>query len=182
MAVNNAVLEKTAKLFYRTIISKVIEPGLAGLEDGQLTQAQLTCMRFVYLHPECSVGDIAAGLAVSAAASAKLIDRLVKKNILSRTEDPIDRRVLKIKLTPAGDCLLEKVGRIEREQFNRIIAKMSPEAVAALTKGLEAFLGAALLSAADIEAVCLKCGWDHLVECPGNLRYRQLTGKDKTNN
>ncbi|MGD8399704.1 MAG: MarR family transcriptional regulator [Bacillota bacterium] len=179
---DSTLIEKTAKLFYRTIITKVIEPGLAGLGDEQLTQVQLMCMRFVYLHPDCSVGEIAAGLMFSNAASAKLIDRLVKKNILTRTEDPVDRRVLKIKLTASGDSLLEKAGRIEQEQFGAIIAQMSPEEVTALVKGLEAFLGVALVSAAEIEAVCLKCGWDHLVECPGNLRYRQLTGKDKINN
>jgi DNA-binding MarR family transcriptional regulator len=176
------VLEKAAKLFYRTIITKVIEPGLAGLSDAQLTQVQLLCMRFVYLHPECSVGDIADGLMVSDAASAKLVDRLVKKQILTRTEDPTDRRVLKIKLTATGDGLLAKASQIEQERLEQILAQMTPEAVTKLTEGLGAFLGAALLSPADIEAVCLKCGWDHLVECLGNLRYRQLTGKDKEHN
>lgn len=180
--VENAVIDKAAKLFYRTIITKVIEPGLAGLGDDQLTQVQLLCMRFVYLHPDCSVGNIADGLAVSDAASAKLVDRLVKKQILTRTEDPVDRRVLKIKLTAAGDRLLERAGQIEQERFKQIIAQMAPEAVTALAGGLEAFLSAALVSAEDIEAVCLKCGWDHLVECPGNLRYHQLTGKDKEHN
>jgi DNA-binding MarR family transcriptional regulator len=176
------VLDKAAKLFYRTIITKVIEPGLSGLGDDQLTQVQLLCMRFVYLHPECSVGDIADGLMVSDAASAKLVDRLVKKQILTRTEDPADRRVLKIKLTATGNGLLAKASQIEQERFEEILTQMAPEAVVALTEGLIAFLGAALVSAADIEAVCLKCGLDHLVECPGNLRYRQLTGKDKEQN
>jgi DNA-binding MarR family transcriptional regulator len=180
--VKKALIEKTAKLFYRTLLTRVIEPGLAELGDEQLTQVQLLCMRFVYLHPDCSVGDIAAGLGVSNAASAKLIDRLVKKYILTRTEDPLDRRVLKIKLTAAGDDLLSKASRIEQERFNGIIDQMSPEAVQALAEGLKAFLDAALISAADIEAVCLKCGWDHLIQCPGNLRYRKLTGKDKVNN
>jgi DNA-binding MarR family transcriptional regulator len=176
------IIDKAAKLFYRTIITKVIDPGLAELGAEQLTQAQLLCMRFVDRHPECSVGEIADGLAVSNAASAKLVDRLVKKQILTRAENPLDRRVLKIELTSTGKNLLKKASRIEQERFEQIIKAMPPEAVRELERGLTAFLTAALVTPEEIEAVCLKCGWDHLAECPGNLRYRQLTGKDKERN
>jgi DNA-binding MarR family transcriptional regulator len=176
------IIDKAAKLFYRTIITKVIAPTLAELGAEQLTEVQLLCMRFVDRHTECSVGEIADGLAVSDAASAKLVDRLVKKHILTRTEDPIDRRVLKIELTSPGKNLLKKANRIEQERFEQIIGEMSPEAVSELKRGLTAFLTAALVSPEEIEAVCLKCGWDHLVECVGNLRYRQLTGRDKEHN
>jgi DNA-binding MarR family transcriptional regulator len=175
------VLEKAAKLFYRTIITKVIEPGLKELDDDQLTQVQLSCLRFALLHPEPSVGDIAEGLLISDAASAKLIDRLVRKNLLIREENPVDRRVLKIKLTGEAEKLLEKVNTIEHQLFQEILSRMTPEATQSLQNGLTAFLEAALKSPEEIDRVCLKCGWDHFPECPGNVRYHQLTGKDKEN-
>lgn len=173
---DNELLEKTARLFYRTVICRIIEPGLKELPEEQLTQVQLACMRFVYLHPEPSVGDIAGGLAISDAAAAKLIDRLVKKGILTREEDPADRRVLKIRLTSDGQRFLEQVNQTEQKQFAAVIDKMKPEAVQALSDGLTAFLAAALMAPEEIDAVCLKCGWNHSEDCPGNLRYHQLTG------
>ncbi|HYH02673.1 MAG TPA: MarR family transcriptional regulator [Bacillota bacterium] len=176
---DHIVLEKAARLFYRTVICEVIEPALTEMAEEQLTQVQLACMRFVHLHPEPSVGDIADGLAISDAASAKLIDRLVKKGILTREEDPADRRVLKIKLTAPGIKLLETVNRIEHNQFEKIINGMPAESVKALQEGLTAFLTAALGSPEAIDNVCLKCGWEHIEDCPGNLRYTQLTGQQR---
>ena len=172
-------LEKTARLFCRTLLCRVNEPGLKEMAEEQLTQVQLACMRFVHLHPDPSVGDIADGLTISDAASAKLIDRLVKKGILTRQEDPADRRVLKIKLTTAGLEFLETVNQIESNQFEQIIAKMPPAAVTALQEGLTAFLTAALASPEDIDSSCLKCGWEHIEDCPGNLRYVELTGQQR---
>jgi DNA-binding MarR family transcriptional regulator len=175
------VLEKAAKLFYRTIIAKVIEPGLSELVDNQLTQVQLSCLRFTMLHPDPSVGDIAAGLMISDAASAKLIDRLVRKNLLIRKENPEDRRVLKIKLTAAARKTLEEVNAEEERRFQRILTRMTPEETQILQDGLAAFLVAALETPEEIDKVCLKCGWDHFPECLGNIRHHQLTGKDKEN-
>jgi DNA-binding MarR family transcriptional regulator len=175
------VLEKAAKLFYRTFIAKVVEPGLNELADDQLTQVQLSCLRFTMLHPEPSVGDIAAGLSISDAASAKLIDRLVRKNLLIREENPVDRRVLKIKLTATARKMLDEVNAGEEKRFQRILDRMTPADTQILQNGLAAFLQAALETPEEIDRVCLKCGWDHYPDCLGNIRHRQLTGKDKEN-
>jgi DNA-binding MarR family transcriptional regulator len=175
------VMEKAAKLFYRTIIVKVIEPGLDGLADNQLTQVQLSCLRFALLHPEPSVGDIAAGMLISDAAAAKLIDRLVRKNLLIREENPVDRRVLKIKLTEAARKMLKEVNEGEEKRFRWILDRMKPEETQTLQNGLAAFLQAALETPEEIDRVCLKCGWSHLPDCLGNILHQQLTGKDKEN-
>lgn len=178
---DDARLEITAKLFYRTILTRVITPGLAELPEEKLTYVQLACMRYAYLHPEPSVGEIADGLNISDAASAKLIDRLVKRFLLIREEDPDDRRVLKIKLTDKGLIILKSLRETESHNFTTIIRKMSPGSVNALEQGLAAFLSAALGKPEEIEEACLRCGWEHSLDCPGNIRYRELTGEDKRN-
>ncbi|HEX3045123.1 MAG TPA: MarR family transcriptional regulator [Bacillota bacterium] len=174
------IMEKTTRLFCEAVTHRVTQPALAELEKDALTEVQLLCIRFVHLHPEPSVGAIAEGLNISNAASAKLIDRLVKKRLLLREEDPKDRRVLKIKLTPAGDALLSQITQIETQQLNQILRRMPAEEFDALQRGLISFLKAALLKAEEVEEICLRCGIDHSVECPGNLRYHELTGENKT--
>lgn len=173
-------LELAAKLFYRTILTRVISPGLQDIPDEKLTAVQLSCMRYVYLHAEPSVGEIADGLKISDAASAKLIDRLVKRSLLTREEDPDDRRVLKIKLTAKGAEILERLNTLETKNFTQIIDKMSKESIQALEEGLVAFLQAALEKPEEVDQACLQCGWEHILDCPGNLRYRELTGVDKS--
>lgn len=175
------LLEKTVQLFCQTIFHRVVKPALSEISEQELTDVQLHCLRYVCLHHEPSVGEIASGLSVSNAASAKLIDRLVKKGLLTREEDQQDRRVLKIKLTPNAVKLLERANRVQTTRFFEIIGRMSAEEARHFEEGLGAFLNAALIDASHIDAVCLKCGWDHLAECPGNIKYHQLTGSDKTN-
>jgi len=175
----NKTLETTAKLFYRAIAVLIMNPDLEYSPGEKLTRAQLNCLHFVYVHDEPSVGTIAAGLDISDAAAVKLIDRLVKKNYLMREGDREDRRVLKIKLTSRGEAILAEYNAAQTRIFNDIIRQMPEESVDALEKGLTEFLRAALVNPEQIDEVCLRCGWEHFAECPGNVRYRELTGKDK---
>lgn len=172
-------LERSSKLFCKAIVYRVLRPSLEGYDKEQLTEVQLACIKYVAAHNEPSVGEIANGLGISNAASAKLIDRLVRKKLITREEDPADRRVLKIKLTVKGSQLLELIKKIEVQQFDGILQKMSGPEIEALELGLQAFLKAALDSVEQIDEICLRCGWDHIFNCPGNLRYRELTGKGK---
>ncbi|NLY73966.1 MAG: MarR family transcriptional regulator [Firmicutes bacterium] len=173
-------LQRTTRLFCQAVLFRVIKPALEMFtSEEDLTQVQLSCIRFVHRHPEPSVGMIADGLGVSDAAAAKLIDRLVKKQLLIREEDPKDRRVLKIKLTEAGEKLLEGVCAAESNNFAKILKRMPTESRLALEKGMTAFLTAALEKPEHIDEICLKCGWSHDLDCPGNVRYRDLTGHDK---
>jgi DNA-binding MarR family transcriptional regulator len=173
------VFEKSSKLFCQAIIYRVVKPSLEGLAKEQLTEVQLSCIKYAAFHSEPSVGEIANGLAISNAASAKLIDRLVRKKLLTREEDAQDRRVLKIALTSRGHELLDDIESIERAQFNAILARMSSAEIQALETGLTAFLKAALESPEQVEEICLHCGWRHIINCPGNLRFKELTGNDK---
>ncbi len=172
-------LQRTLRLFFQTIGSRIFKSALGELSDEDLTQVQLSCIRFAYLHPEPSVGMIAEGLGVSDAAAAKLIDRLVKKSLLTREEDPHDRRVLKIKLTAAGQKLLENICSVETEYFLSIFQRMPQKSLLDLERGVVEFLKAALKKPEQVDEICLKCGWSHELDCVGNIRYRELTGHDK---
>ncbi|TCL73237.1 DNA-binding MarR family transcriptional regulator [Hydrogenispora ethanolica] len=172
-------LERVSKLFCQAISFRILRPSLEKLAKDELTEVQLSCLRFAHLHPEPSVGEIAEGLGISNAASAKLIDRLVKKFLLTREEDPVDRRVLKIKLTPESRRLLEEIYRIEHEQFETLFGAMPEADRKALEQGLSSFLRAAIQAPEQLEAICLRCGWTHDLECHGNQIFRALTGHDK---
>ncbi len=171
--------QRTVRLFCQAVMSRVFKPALDQLTNEDLTQVQLSCIRFAHLHPEPSVGMIADGLGVSDAAAAKLIDRLVKKRLLTREEDPEDRRVLKIKLTEAGQKLLERACSLEAEYFSSIFRRMPLESLMELERGVISFLKTALEKPEQVDEICLKCGWNHDLDCIGNRRYRELTGRDK---
>lgn len=80
--------------------------------------------------------DLAGELGVSPSTATRLIDRLVRADLVSR--DPVagDRRSVSVGLRPAGRRLVTTVGRRRRVEVERIVAAMPVrrrvEAVAAL--------------------------------------------------
>jgi DNA-binding MarR family transcriptional regulator len=171
--------ELLAKLFCRAMTELIFQPSLAVLGDDDLTGVQFDCLRYVYLHHEPSVGAVADGLRISKAASTKLIHRLVLKGLLERREDPSDRRLLKLILTPAGQALIEKIQAVQTERFERLTEQMAEDDREALERGMTGFLKAGLRTKEDVDRICLHCGWLHLPSCAGNQVYQRLTGQDK---
>lgn len=175
----NSTTDLTVNLFCHALTELILNPPIIESGDDDLTDVQFACLRFVNLHKEPSIGQIADGLRISNAASTKLIHRLVIKGLVERKEDPADRRVLQIVLTEGGKVLVEKVQAKQTERLDEVLAKMSPVDREAFSQGLKAFLEVVLTSTEQIELVCQRCGWLHLSSCPGNTIYRKLTGQEK---
>lgn len=54
------------------------------------------------------VSDLGEHLGVSSAAASQMLDRLVEDGLITRTEDPQDRRMKRITITDAGSRILEE--------------------------------------------------------------------------
>lgn len=171
------LLDLTLKLFCCALDKLVYEP----LEQGgqSLTSVQEDCLRFIYYHDRPLAKEVAEGLQISNAAVTKLIDRLEKRGLVVRRYPRTDRRQVILELTPTGLELVETSRRRVKERLTAIIERMAPEAQADLERGLLGFLDAALINTEYIDQICLRCGRGHITDCPGNLTYRSLTGKDR---
>lgn len=98
----------------------------------QVTVSQLKMVRTVYDLTSLSgtgvaLKSVAQNLGTTAAAASEMVDMLVRKKILERTQDPEDRRQVRIRLVPE---LYEHFKRIE-EHFTDLtaefVATLSPE-------------------------------------------------------
>jgi DNA-binding MarR family transcriptional regulator len=84
----------------------VLEP----LADGPLTNRQL-----------------AEQAGVSSPTATRMLDLLVGRRLVTRLEDPVDRRAVLISLTPAGrDALTAKLAEVERGR-RRVVAALEPD-------------------------------------------------------
>jgi len=72
---------------FKTLVS------LAGNPDGE----------------QAPVKQVAEQLGVSVPSASRSVEELVKRGLVSRTEDPEDRRVRRVALTPAGQELADEV-------------------------------------------------------------------------
>lgn len=173
--------ERTTDLFVgvlaKVLTSKVLDEAF----DGQVTMAQLQALRYLLQNEQRLMSDLADGLAISYPAATKTVERLVKKDLVTREGDPADRRVVRVHLTPQGVELVQKINAELSRRLNAALETMSESDRQSLLRGMTAFVASAMEGVADgqvIESVCLHCGAHHLGDCPiEGARVRALEGK-----
>jgi DNA-binding MarR family transcriptional regulator len=84
-------------------------------QAGGLPVSQLGPLLHIRRRGALAVSDIGARMGVSNAAASQMLDRLVAQGLVARSEDPNDRRVRQIALTPEG---LRRVDASLRAQFD----------------------------------------------------------------
>ncbi|MFN2323985.1 MAG: MarR family winged helix-turn-helix transcriptional regulator [Trueperaceae bacterium] len=94
------------------VVGRSIDGLHALLQDTHLSLPQLGTLHYLRAEGTQSVSAIARHLQLSLAATSHLVERLVQRGLLARTEDPSDRRQKRVDLTDAGQVL---VGSIQAE-------------------------------------------------------------------
>jgi DNA-binding MarR family transcriptional regulator len=75
----------------------------------------------------CSgVSDIGGDLGISSPAASQMIERLVQQGLITRSEDPNDRRAKQIVLTEHGKQIVQESMRARSEWIDVLANKLSP--------------------------------------------------------
>lgn len=106
----------------------------------ELTFAQARALFMLAARKELTVSQLAKLLDVGNPTASVLVQQLVERELVTRTEDDADRRQTLIRLSPKG----EEIGagrRKERErQWQRWLTHLSDEELSALAHGLSAIV------------------------------------------
>ena len=106
----------------------------------ELTFAQARALFMLAARKELTVSQLAKLLDVGNPTASVLVQQLVERELVTRTEDNADRRQTIIRLSPKG----EEIGagrRKERErQWQRWLTHLSDEELSALAHGLSAIV------------------------------------------
>lgn len=73
--------------------------------EKDLTVPQFRVLGFIDRHPGASLKDVADHLGIPMSGASRLIDKLVDRNLVTRTTDTRDRRRIILNLLPAGKRL-----------------------------------------------------------------------------
>jgi DNA-binding MarR family transcriptional regulator len=73
-----------------------------------ITGPQLWALKTISHHACLALGDLSRKMYLHPSTVTGVIDRLEHKGYVARDRDPDDRRVVKVKLTPAGEDLVVK--------------------------------------------------------------------------
>jgi DNA-binding MarR family transcriptional regulator len=94
------------------ILAKCQRPVLnAGWKDLGLSHAQMGMLYLLTYHPGTSVKEAADFLGITKSAVTQMADPLVTKDLVSRKNDPKDRRIVRLNLTAGGSAILKKLAK-----------------------------------------------------------------------
>jgi DNA-binding MarR family transcriptional regulator len=91
---------------FTSAINDLLEQQLHVVTGKKLTFSQLKLLKMVSLTEGYTISNVAAFLGVSNAAASRAVDRLVRRDLIRRTEAEADRRAVRLSLTEAGHHLL----------------------------------------------------------------------------
>lgn len=90
-----------------------------------------------------TVAALAEELGVTAPTASRMCDRLVRDGLITRSEDPDDRRRVSLVLTTVGRRLLDEVTDRRRLEIQQILALLSNSTQRSMVAALHQFAAAA---------------------------------------
>ncbi|MDO3403452.1 MarR family transcriptional regulator [Mycolicibacterium neoaurum] len=108
-----------------------------GFDHDGLTQSQTELLRLVGRRPGVSVRDAAAELCLAANTASTLVSRLATDDLLIRSVDSSDRRVGRLRLTPAAQQIADRSREARRTALAGALDRLDDDQIAALTAGLD---------------------------------------------
>jgi len=151
-------MEEMAASALRRLMQHVVRASIAELhgvlQASKLSLPQLGTLHFLHAEGAQSVSGIAHHLHLSLAATSHLIERLVGRGLLTRREDPADRRQKLVGLSGEGVALVNGVQQEAVTSIDALLASVPVD----LRRRLDADLREVLTV---LEARPTRAGPDH---------------------
>lgn len=135
-AVTSAVLTASR------VLVAVSARSLAATEE-RVTLPQFRLLVVLASHGETKLVTLADSLAVNPSTAMRMVDRLVATGLVSRRVNPSSRREVVLRLTGAGQQIVDDVTRRRHREIAAIVARMPERHRTGLVTALRAFADAA---------------------------------------
>ena len=70
------------------------------------------------------MSDLAASMGTAASTASGLVDRLVQLGLLTRSEDPANRRQVLVRATPAAIDQLRAMNELNRDRIRQLLGRL----------------------------------------------------------
>ncbi len=98
------------------------------LSRGKITLPQLWTLELLTSYPSgCPMNELARLLDISRPAATGLIDRLLTQNLVQRTDDVQDRRIVRVTITSKGRRILAAIWEQKRQMVTQVFGQISPK-------------------------------------------------------
>jgi DNA-binding MarR family transcriptional regulator len=111
--------------------------------DSGLTVTQLRSLFLIANRGSTNFRRLAEALKVTPSNVTGIIDRLEEQGLVSRTQNPEDRREMTLQATDRGRALVSDLKGAGVKQMTRILSLLSVDDLSSFVRGLSAFIKAA---------------------------------------
>jgi DNA-binding MarR family transcriptional regulator len=101
-----------------------------------MTRAQMVILARLDRQPDISQNELAAVAEVAPMTIARLVDRLEKLGLVKRCTDPNDRRIWRLRLTPAAAPLQRDIKHLRAKLHSVMTKGIDPTVLDAMIMGL----------------------------------------------
>lgn len=109
---------------------------------ADLTIQQLRVLDHLVKQPGLSGQELGGLLGVSAPTASGLIERLVEKGLVSRSDDVDDRRIRRLRPTEAGQDVMRQLDSMFERSLGVVLGELSTDDLELLCRGARAMLAA----------------------------------------
>jgi DNA-binding MarR family transcriptional regulator len=108
-----------------------------------LTMPQLKALIYVTKQEGATSGQIASSLGVGLSTITGIVDRLAEQHMVTRREDPRDRRITRVLATEQGRALVEELLQYRNEVVSAILSQLDPQQLQLVETAFQFLLDAA---------------------------------------
>jgi DNA-binding MarR family transcriptional regulator len=105
-----------------------------------LSISQVKALHLLDLTGPRALGDLAAEMHLSPAATGRAIDDLHRMGLVERSEDASDRRVRRVRISGEGEAILARIAESRLAVMRELVSGIEPAQQAALSEALRPLL------------------------------------------
>jgi len=110
---------------------------MAQARESGFSMPQIGALMRIHRQGPLPMSDISKEMGTTLAATSQLLDRLVQQGLITRTEDPNDRRVRNVALTDRGRELLEASLRARQRWVDDLSRSLTEVELETVTDALQ---------------------------------------------
>jgi DNA-binding MarR family transcriptional regulator len=107
------------------------------LKSTGISMQQAYALTYLHYNAPSRISEICEHMMVSPAAASQMVDRLEKQNLVSRLQDPGDRRVRNVVLSEQGQALVTESIKARRRWVKEIPAELTEEQLQQVSAALQ---------------------------------------------